>query len=105
MAVPMKPIASAAGTASNATGTTAVAFPFDQHAAWQYIIINRGGVELQIKTGPSTGPDANSTTDGWPIIYIPSGNSQTFTRSQSDTHFYVYAGSSCAYAVISGSGE
>lgn len=102
---PMKPIASAAGTAGAATGTTAVAFPTDQHAAWQYVVVNRGATELFMKVGPSTGPDASNNTDGYAQICVPAGQAHSYSRGPTDTHAYLYAASNCLYTLLSGSGE
>lgn len=105
MSVNMNPSAYVTATAATNTGTTAKAFPEASRAAWDFKIINRGAVELLFKKGPSSGPDANSTSDAWVQIPVPPLTMYTFSRSQDDTHFYVYAGSSCVYTVLSGSGE
>lgn len=106
MSTAMNPIQATHGTSDTTTYRTAgTAFPTSERAAWDFIIVNRGAIDLSFKKGPSTGPDALVDTDAWPRIIVPTGQTHTYSRSQSDTHFYLYSASSCLFSILCGSGE
>ena len=103
---PMKVTQTNSGTADATTYiTSGIALPDHSKAAWQVLIINRGSAELVAKLGPSTGPNASNVTDGFPALFVPAGHVHIFTRSQTDTHIYLYCATSTTFAIESGSGE
>lgn len=102
----MKVVKTIANTADATTFKTAgIALPTHAQAVWQFVIVNRGSIELQVKVGPASGPDASNATDAYPCLFVPAGQTHAFSRSQDDTHVYLYAASNCLFAIECGSGE
>jgi hypothetical protein len=71
----------------------------------QIRIANLGTLPVFIKFGPSTGPDASNSTDRWPQMAIPAGQSACFVRNPSDSHWYAYATAGNDIVVMTGAGE
>jgi hypothetical protein len=93
------------GTADATTATTAVALPAGAAVnGAQLLAANTGSALCYIKLGPSTGPDASSTTTGGGRAAMPAGSIQVFTVKSSQTHAYLYSATTTTFNLMAADG-